>query len=1140
MNMRKLFNLSTLAVMLAGGVSVVAQTTTGALRGRITDAAGKPIAGARVALESQALFRPRVYTTDARGEYNALLLPVGNYTLKASAAGKIGKTATDIRVGAGSNLALSLTLKTAETASATVEILGDRAAESKTSDKTSVNYSAEELLKLPVSMQGFDAITNIAPGIAGYGTGARVRGSDTNQILYSIDGINVKDDTGAATSLYQPLPDSIEDVQVVVSGLNARNGLVSGGQVNVVTKSGSNTFEGTIRANMSRASLAADYPQTSAYNNSNLLREDLTHTVDFTFSGPIVKDRLWFTLGTRLIPSQATVNELGYTVVGVRAGQPNIPWSQVKTMLRPMATYGLNPGVDSVINGGPGGNYITDTEDAGAQISSGIKYQKFEGKLTGMVNNNHSLSVTFLEDKTTQGGVQGQRNTDPWEGNILRGIGDMVTTTKAYTLSWNGMLASNWTIEARTTYAANTIDDVRNPNPGVSVAGYFASPDPTMMLRGESGPHSWLGTPDSYDYGPLLTNMSTYDISPLKKGNQTFSVNVKTLQNYHGSHDIDMGVERVGTLYNFGRSKYGDRGVFTGGWYLDPTTGQYLYPVFRRGAQGTDPSEILQIGPGEDPASNGWTAWSNMPNGLGTQAPFIHWEAIRGPSAHMERFFDNPGDSKNSTTSVYLNDNWTVDSYWNLMVGARYNKLVMQDQGGNQLDDMNVFEPRLLLKFNPDGQNKEVYSFSVAKLASAYSDAVANNFRGNAWEVRTVHLWSGAALGAPQPGFDTPAAANDAPVGTYNGYTYTGQNMNGVRFVDYATLTDPDNYGPAYDMLDARQTYIAKGLKAPYAIELSLGYQRNYTTGFFKINATQRTYKDNIIGPIHDYGMAYMVHMVSPAPGDPLRLWKQQTIWRNSEFDRKYTGLEMTFQKQLSDRWSLMGSYTMDQSTGTNDLDYYNYKSLREKLLTPAQQAAAVGHGVLSRNQIAHVFLTYTHPVGGGNVSFSVKADTWQGGVIQAQGWTDYRTLPGFAALQLPSSIGGERVIDVDQRTGNWQTFFPTYAGDMGAFKTGVDYYQVGAKVQWDIPVGLGKMRVIGYVSVDNIFNHMLVTNVYGYFTGDSPSPNNSVAAGSPMALFNSNRFYGQTPGDPGAKYGDYNFGNGGRRVGDFSIGIKF
>jgi hypothetical protein len=922
---------------------------------------------------------------------------------------------------------------------------------------------------------------------------------------------------------------------VVVSGLNARNGLVSGGQVNMVTKSGSNTFEGTLRSNMSRASLAADYPLTNPSNNTNLLREDLTHTTDFTLSGPIIKDRLWFSLGVRFQPAQATVGLLGYTVQGLKAGQANIPWSTVKTdILRPMSTYGLNPGVDAVVDKGPGTGYAMNTEDAGTPLSSSIHFRKVEGKLTGMINENHSLSLTLLNQRSTQGGVQGQKNTDPWEGNILRGIGDMVTETSAYTLSWNGVLASNWSMEARTSYASNNNNDVPNPNPGVAVAGYFASQDPTVLLRAESSAHSWLGMGDNYQYGPLLTNMSTY-VNPEKKGNNTTSVNAKTFQEFHGTHEIDLGGELVSTFYNFGRTKEGNRGIFTGGWFQNTSNGSYLYPVFRRGAQGTDPTEILQRAAGE----TGWDAWGS--NNNGNRLPFNNFQdSLRGPSAHMERFFDDPGDSKNSTTSFWVNDNWTVGPQLNVMLGARYNKLIMQDQGGHQLDGMNIFEPRFMLKFNPDGKNTEVYSLSAAKLASAYSDAVANNFRGNAWEVRTVHLWSGAALGTNQPGFDTAAALTDAPTGTHDGYTYTGAAMNGVRWVNYAALTDPANYGPAYDMLDARQTYLAKGLKAPYALEYSLGYQRNYDSGYFKINATRRVYKDNIIGPIHDYGMDSMVHMTSPAPNDPLRMWKQATIWRNSDFDRIYTGLEMNFQKQLSARWSMMGSFTLDRSTGTNDLDYYNYKTLREKLLTKEQQDAAVGHGVLSANQIAHLFLTYTVPVGAGNVSFSMKADTWTGGVIAPQGWTDYRTLPGFAGVALPSTIGGERVIDIDQRTGNWQTFFPAYAGDMGAFKTGVDYYQVGAKIQWDIPIGVGKVRVIGYVSIDNIFNHMMVTNVYGYFTGDSPNQANNVAPGSAMALFNGNRFYGQTPSDAGAKYGDYNNGYGGRKVGDFSIGLKF
>ncbi len=1139
MTLRHAFHLSSLAAMLAGSASLVAQTTTGALSGQVLDSTGRPLQGARVALESPALFKAKVLTTNARGEFNALLLPPGNYTVRVSADGRLGQTAPNIRVGVGTNQVLSFALKAAETSSAAVDVVATRAAEAKTSDKVAVNYSFAQLLQMPVSLQGFDAITNISPGFSGYGTGARVRGSDQNQILYSIDGINVKDDTGTSSALYAPLPDSIEDVEVVTSALNARNGLVSGGMVNMVTKSGSNTFEGSIRHNMSRASMGADHPHTNALNNSNLLREDLTYTTDVVVRGPILKDRVWFTFGTRFTPSQASTTELGYTAQGLSPDGLITPWNVLKVSLRPMSTYGLNSAVDTVVNAGPGGGYAMSTEDAGAKLSRSVTFRKFEGKLTGMLTENHTLSGTFLTEKTTTSNVMGQKNTENWEGNLLRGLGDMVSETQAYTLSYSGVLASNWTLEARTTYAAHEDRDIPNPNPSVAVAGYFTSTDPAMKIVSQRPGYGWLGDGSGYDFGPLLTHPSVY-INPTKKGNRTFSVNAHTIQEFMGTHSIDLGAEQVATLYNFGRSKAGGRGVFTGGWFLNSSTGNYLYPVFRRGNPGTNPTEILQASPAEIAAAiaAGWTDWSKMPNGLGTQPPFLHWEALRGPSAHMERFYDNPGDSSNSTTSVYVNDSWAINAKWNVMVGARYNRLVMQDQGGQELDTMSVFEPRFQVKFNPDGNNREIYSFSAAKLASAYSDAVANMFRGNAWEVRTVHLWSGDGLGAPQPGFDTLGAATDILTGTYNGYTYTGQNMHGVRWVDYATLIDPRNYGPSIYFVDARQTYQAKGLRAPYALEYSLGYQRNYTNGWFKLSATRRDYKDSIVSSIHDYGMAHMVHMTSPAPGDTQRMWKQATRWLNSEFTRQFTGLDFSFQKQLASRWQLSGSYTWDQSTGTNDLDYYNYKSLREKLLTPEQQTAAVGKGVLSRNQIAHLFVTYAVPIDTGNLSFSVKLNAWQSGVIQAQGWTDYRSLPGFAALQLPGTIAGETVVDIDQRTANWATVFPTYYGDMGAYKAGLDYYQIGAKIQWDIPIGVGKVHVFGHVSIDNLFNHWVLTNVYGYFTGDQPNAFNNVAPGSPMARFAN--VYGLAPSPVGAKYSDYNNGAGGRRVGEFSLGFRF
>ncbi|WLT32360.1 TonB-dependent receptor [Geothrix sp. PMB-07] len=1016
------------------------------------------------------------------------------------------------------------------------------ASEAKTDDKVSINYSAEELIKMPVGLN-FESIINLTPGVTGSGTGVSVRGSQTGQVLYRIDGINVKDDTGGNTTLYAPLPDSIEDVQVVLSALNSRYGLVNGGQINMVTKSGSNNWEGTIRSYLKRNAWQANLANASPADNHNLNDEDFSRYVDVTTSGPIWKDHLWFSLGARFQPNQAKRVMLGYTAHGRLADGTTVPWDTLRNVsgntaqygLRPMSTYGLNPGVDSIVNAGPGGTYGVSLEDAGQIVNSATSYNKVEGKLTGAINENHVVYLTLLTDGTTEGASIGEHTGDPWMVQSKSMIGDLKTKTQAYTLGWNGTLSSNWTIEARAYLASRKAYDVPNPNPGVSVMGYMASQSPDMTIVQEASGlgHDWINWEDGYRYGTMENRLSTYN-QPEKRGNQGYSVNLKTFQDFMGKHEIDVGGEFVGTVYNFGRSKEGSRAVWQGGWYKDSATGGYLYPVFRRGAPGTAPSEILSKGAG-DPG-NGWPGLSP------TNDQFVHWsDAMRGPSAHMEMFWNNPSDAKNSTTSFWVNDVWTLSSQWNLLLGARLNRLIMQDEGGHEVTSQNLLEPRLQLKFNPDGQNKEVYSFSVAKLASAYSDQMANQFRGNEWEIRTVHLWSGANLAIPQPGFDTPGALSDAPVGTYNGYNYTGKNMNGVRFVDYATLIDPKNYGSSFDFVDARQTYIAKNLRAPFTIELNLGYQRNYDSGYFKANVVKRYYKDDIVGPIHGYGTDYLVHMVSPAPNDPLRMYKGASYWINSGFTREFTGLEFAFRKQLTSRVSMEGGYTWDRTTGTNALDYYNWKNLRESLLTPAQQEMAVGKGMLNRNQVGHLILTYVHPVGRGNVSFSLKGDTWLSGFTTPYGRADYRALAGFQ--QLPSTINGERVVDIDPRPGNADPYYSVLLGNYNDYKTGVDYYQVGAKIQWDIPIGLGKTHFVGYISIDNLFNHFILTDQYGYFsdqvTGYNTAWWDGVISGRSYAAYRGGQTYGAA-GNPWAPNNSYNNGWGGRRVGDFSFGFKF
>jgi len=1201
MNIRNALNLSTVAVVLAGGTSLMAQVTTGALSGTVTDEAGNPISGAKITLESPALFQPRTYNTDASGNYRALLLPVGNYSIKVSAAGKLSKTASDVRIGLGTNLSMPFSLRVQKTnESATVEVVSNMASESKSDDKVSVNYSAEQLFQLPVGVT-FNGAMSLTPGITGYGADARVRGSAGNQIMYRIDGINVKDDAGGG-SLYQPLQDSIEDIQVVLSALNARNGLVNGGQVNIVTKSGSNTFEGSIRSYMARNSWTADKFKADTTDNSNRRDQDLGHHTDITLSGPIWKDRIWFYVGATFEPSAPVTKMISYavrsaedhnggridfntlktgTIGGASAYAAAYQPTVERSFLAPMATYGLNQAVDRTVWAGPTG-YKTSVDDAGAVFHTSNSHDHIEAKLTGMVTDSHTLSLTFLKDDVTNNGSGGEHSYDTWMMSRLDQIGPLKINTTGYTLTWNGNLASNWTIEARYSAANRDSKDIPNPKPGTSVMGYFASTDSGLKLnhinsQGLSVGHDWIQWEDGYQYGTFNNRASTY-YKPEKRGNEVFSANVKTFQSFMGEHEIDFGTEFVGTTYNFGRTKTGNAAIFQGGWYKSDTADSYLYPTFHRTPVGGAYPEILS----RNAAFDDNTAWGGLLNGDGsysTNDQFTHWnDPMRGPSAHMERYWNTPKNSTNSTTSFWANDIYTINPQWNVLVGVRFNVMKLNSAGTN-LKDSNMLEPRAQVRFNPDGKNKEVYSASVAKLSQAYSDQMGLAIRGNEWATRSVHLWSGGNLDNVQPGFDSAAAATDNVSGLHNGYNYgtTAVNMHGVRFVDYATLTDARNYGPAFDFMDLTQSADVSHLTAPFAIEYNLGYQRNFDNGWFKLNAVKRTYKDAFVQGSRNYGIEYLTHVknlqpASEQPGGVAQYnYKGTLYYFNSANDQDYLGLEVSFSKQLNSRVSVGGSYMVDQKTGIDDMDYYRYQNLRlgtytnlgqvngntggtitSSLLTPQQAATAVGNGYLQKDQSSHLFVTYVHPVGKGNIAFSFKADSWLNGATDSiRSTTDYTTLSTWRGINTADPrFAGEKVMPIDDRSTdtaqnggfgpgyNQHPVFRTYFGKMGDYKSGLDYWQAGIKINANIPLGVGKVQLLAVLSIDNIFNHIIQRGYYGAFGNGSQL--DGTANGNTWMGEVAGRVIGRFERTYGTAYNGANDYDGERKVGEFSVGLKF
>jgi len=1140
MIIRKAVSISAMAMTLAGGSVLVAQSITGSMSGRVMGLDGHPIAGARVSFESSALFQPRVLKTDATGQYRAQLLPVGNYSIRVSAEAWVGKSAENIRVGIGTNNQMDFALRPIKEQGVTIEVVANVVAESKTNDKVATNFSAEDLIKLPTD-RSWDGAAQLSPGVTGGGGYAlNIRGGSTAgqsnsgggyaQVNYTVDGIDVKDDTGSGrTTLYDPLPDSIEDIQIIQSQLNARYGRTSGGAVNIATKSGSNTFEGTFREFIHRASWTTNLPHGPvggdvSQSELNAL-EGYSRYTDITYSGPIVKDRLWFFLGTRLQPSAAGSSRLGWGRPGVMqetndGGNTwnNLPGDWQQYMNHPLTTWGLYPSVDNVLINRTGAdsrfqNPDLRTSDNGAIVPADTKYDHYQVKLTGQVTPDNVVSMTYLYSKVSQSGMGFQRELPPNESINKEFVGTGVTRTDAWTLNWNSSLASNWFLETKVASSKLKAYDVQGPTTyPVFVYSQLGTGDPNRRLNAVDDSQSWAGWGGRSAYfGAFATLRSSSSYTPNVVGNTSWTMNLKTFQQMIGQHEIDFGGEFFQTEHQFGRERNRNYGVMEGGFIRDPSKSAmdasgYLFPVF----YSADGSPLISA---NNAMNDNLLLWN---------------QNMMGASSHIEQYTVGGSLSHNNAQALWINDAWTLNERWNFMVGIRYNKFILHDTNGKTQADNSIVEPRLQVKFNPDGKNQEIYSFTAAKLASRYSDDFASYFRTNGWFSRVVRAWNGAGYSLRNPGDAQPSVLSNAPMG-YDSGRY------GVRWVPYSELISLDNYNTTPESVVALdQTMRTQGLEVPYALEFSLGYTRNFAAGSIRIALVERKYKKDWVAFAHEgvYDPAdpyrYLTLVKNPVTGQPFS-WNQTQPFVNSDQERDYQDVEISWTEKLTSRLTFGGNYTYAIEHGTpNELDYYNYRAEKLRLdMDPSVWGPA--KALISKSQMLNMHLTYEVPVGKGNASASILGKYYTNGRRSLVGYGNLNatnpnvTLP-YNGVQLPVVyMGIAEGFNLPQQ-------YSVYYGNPNAFTAGSDSFDVALKLQAQIPLA-GRFALMAEILVSNPFNRINRTQIYDWGSDTSSDPNSGSfpVPGRPLAQFN----------HPWGYADNANYYDGGRTF-SFNIGLKF
>ncbi|HKV80507.1 MAG TPA: carboxypeptidase regulatory-like domain-containing protein, partial [Candidatus Sulfotelmatobacter sp.] len=298
------FLLSTclLAIALLVPSLLCAQAYFGTVSGELSDRTGALVQGATVVLTDQQKGFEFRTTSDSSGRYLFRSIPPGAYTVTAQVQGFEKVISAPFKVDVNENRTANLTLKVAGI-SQTVEV-GAQAQAIQTEDaETGQVVNRRFINDLPLIDRNIEALTSLAPGVTEMddqcqepclGTNFVSNGSRgaTSDIL--ADGVSVTNSEpngGITSATYVPSPEAVEEFKVQQTNFSAEYGFSGASVVNIITRSGSNKFHGSVYDFVRDAILdARDWFSAPTDSIPPLRRNNYGGTI----GGPIIKNKTFF------------------------------------------------------------------------------------------------------------------------------------------------------------------------------------------------------------------------------------------------------------------------------------------------------------------------------------------------------------------------------------------------------------------------------------------------------------------------------------------------------------------------------------------------------------------------------------------------------------------------------------------------------------------------------------------------------------------------------------------------------------------------------------------------------------------------------------------------------------------------------
>jgi hypothetical protein len=329
----------------------MAQNTTSAISGRVTDASGKAVAGASVSILHTPSGSVSTGTTDSEGRYAARGLRTGGpYTITIR-QGAQTETREGITLALAETLNLDATLGTA-----TVVVTGQAGGQTfnRSNMGAGTQLGSAQISALPSIQRNLQDYARTDPRIAQTDKdrgeiSALGQNSRFNSI--TIDGVNTNDPFGLESNnlptLKQPISmDAIQSVQINVSNFDVTQKGYTGANINAVTKSGGNEFHGSVYHVFRNDGLAGERYNRPPADNYVAPPKFKETTTGFTLGGPIIRDKLFFFGGFEELKSSRATPAFG--PVGSALTNVGITAAQIAAAQAAAAGYGFSAGTVDV------------------------------------------------------------------------------------------------------------------------------------------------------------------------------------------------------------------------------------------------------------------------------------------------------------------------------------------------------------------------------------------------------------------------------------------------------------------------------------------------------------------------------------------------------------------------------------------------------------------------------------------------------------------------------------------------------------------------------------------------------------------------------------------------------------------------